>query len=572
MIKDIRGALVPMKFLPLQVKYQEAMFGAGWRPGEPRDGTWVKARKATVSSWAAAVETACFLVVPGFDVAVIANNEKTLGPLSLMVNTFYDNMPEHARPPKYRQIWGTEQRQVVFEDPGTKRTIINTMVMSSSNSPNFGRGFTIRIVHLDEYAFFESGFDADALQNSVGGNAIYFRISTANGQDRHFYPSVLAAKRKAVHSQVYIFYPWWENPENWYGEEDDNRRSADWGKILPPGVILGSPAEEEMARGEVLIAPKLPDRPGMSRERAVSGYLAFRRRKLMDALKDKANDPRAAQGAFFQEYPEDDIRPFQNLENPIFDLFMLDAQVMEAEKGLALPVEGIPQSRGGMAFRAWRRPIPGHSYAGGQDYSAMKGRDAATLQVKDLSTGEYMAELYGNQGNSVPDVTSYACQVLSVYNHGLFIPEINNMGRTQGNFARYDLGYPNVYRRPRRPGESLDSPSYRAREYGFETTEGSRRDMIVAGQGHFNAGRLRILNADLGRDMQAWNPEQEREGVDGTKKHFPDRLSGFFLVEVVDPLPEKSTLYGALGDGGHKRVGQTSGRGGTAPRPFPLRV
>ncbi len=560
-IKAVNGALVPMKFLPLQVKYQEAMFGGGWKPGQPRDGTWAKARKATVSAWATATDAAYFFGMPGFDVAVIANSDKTLAPLSSMVDTFYENMPVEARPQIYKQKWGTEMRQVCFVDPGTGETIINTMVMSSSNSPNFGRGYTIRIVHLDELAFFVNEFDDAALQNSVGGNAIWFRISTANGQDKRFYPAVQAAKKREVHSQVYIFFEWWQNPENWYGEEDENRRSEDWGKTLTPGEAEGLPFE--LVRDEALIVERFPEREGMSRERAAGGYLAFRRRKLADALKNKAGDSRAAQSAFFQEYPEDDVRPFQNLINPIFDSFLLDSQLQFAKTLPALSVEGVPAFRGGMRFRAFRRPVPGHSYAGGLDYSAMKGRDAAAMPVKDLTTGEYVAEIYGNQGSSVPDVTAYGVQVMTAYNYGLLIPETNNMGRTQGNFARYDLGYENVYRRPAKAAEDPLGRAFLTREWGFETGEQSRKDMIVAGMAHYNAGDIRILIPELALDMQSWNPEQIREGVDGTKKHFPDRLSGFFLIEVVNPSAHARGRMGLIH--GEKRLYRVGG----GAMPFP---
>ena len=538
-IKDIRGQLVPMELRPLQRRYHEAIFGGGWERGKPREAVFVKPRKAYVTSYCAAIETANFFEWPGCDVVVIANHKDTLTPISDMVNTFYANMPEYAKPEIYNQVWGTERRQVVFRDPGSGQTVINTMVMSSSQSPDFGRGFTIRFVHYSEKAYFEGVFDASALEGSVGGSAIFFHDSTANGEDRHFYPVVQAAKRHEKRSHVYIFYEWWHNPENWYGSEDENRRTADVGE-LAPGVAEGLPAL--LVRDEPFLAIKILE--VCTAERGLSGYLAFRRRKLGDSLASSAQHAPTALSKFHQEFPEDDVRPFSSLVNPVFDGLILDQQLEAAGRGLV--VESWTDK--GMAFRAWRKPVPGHSYAGGLDYSAMKGRDAACLMVKDLSEGEYVAELYGTEGNTVPDVTRLACRILRTYNEGLLIPETNNMGRTQGNFAHRDLGYPRVYMRPRKPGESSEEYQ-RARaagkiEYGFETTADARTDMVVAGQTRFNAGAIRILIPELLKDMRAWNPERPREGVDGTKKHFPDRLSAFFLVEVVNPPADKSALYG----------------------------
>ena len=78
----------------------------------------------------------------------------------------------------------------------------------------------------------------------------------------------------------------------------------------------------ELVQDEPFLVVKFP------KGKSIEGYLAFRRRKLKDMLLMCANDPHAARSAFYAEFPEDDVRPFQKLINPLFDTFLLDQQML----------------------------------------------------------------------------------------------------------------------------------------------------------------------------------------------------------------------------------------------------
>ena len=547
-VKNLYGQTVPAEFTPNQRMFYDRLIAPLATINESIDAICVKDRKATWSTWTQLVTCATFFTVPGVDVVTIANNDKNLTPIVTMVDTIYQNMPEYAKPKIYNDHWGSQMKQLVFSLDG--ETVINTMMFSSSRSPNFGRGFTIKIVNMDEMAYYDPSFDSEGLMDSIPPGAWIFRGSTPNGPDGLFYD--IAMQTKNVERRgVYIFCNWMMNPENRLPAGSSLRRPVDRG-----GCGVGMDEGQISWDTEQYIANHLKDR----NEDPEAG-VAWRRYKLADALVANQGDPRLAKAKFLQEHAEDDKSCWVNLVNPQFDINILESQLGRAGSHI------VAEDRllNGVRYRKWLKPIPGHIYVIGVDYSSDHGKDFSAVQVIDTTDRILVAELHGKCDPHI--LTQLAVHAGTEYNNALLVQEVNGLGEGEPNFARHDLGYQNVYRRRMRDSETMESSSYRKREWGWRTTGSSKTLALNSFIGDFNLNRFMILNPDLLDEMGRYDPDAPKKNK---AHHLPDRVAAACFAYRV--ASERNMFGTGSGTIAKKEAVQQKrqGWGRRSPRPFAL--
>ena len=157
---------------------------------------------------------------------------------------------------------------------------------------------------------------------------------------------------------------------------------------------------------------------------------------------------------------------------------------------------------------------PAHNYAAGVDYATGKGADYQAMQVFDLDTMEQVAEI---MIHCQPLVFKYLVDYIGRwYNNACCVVERNNGGDGFIDDLRYQLMYPNLWRKR----DINDKPSQKSgsrvqlAQYGFMTTGASKNrlnkallDFLQVGD-----GGMRIYSTRLHRQLQIYVRKRDRAG------------------------------------------------------------
>ncbi len=157
---------------------------------------------------------------------------------------------------------------------------------------------------------------------------------------------------------------------------------------------------------------------------------------------------------------------------------------------------------------------PAHNYAAGVDYATGKGADYQAMEVFDLDTMEQVAEI---MIHCQPLVFKYIVDYIGRwYNNATLVVERNNGGDGFIDDLRYQLMYPNLWRKR----DINDKPSQKSgsrvqlAEYGFMTTGASKNrlnkallDFLQVGD-----GGMRIYSTRLHRQLQIYVRKRDRAG------------------------------------------------------------
>lgn len=528
--EDAGHGLIDFKFVPNQVYYDEEVFSHVRSIDEPIEVACVKDRKARWTTWEIGVASAYAFTTPGFHVLIITDSEDTFKPINRMIDLFYYNMPLDVRPKIKDGHWGVEFKEIAFEDKSELGS--SSITLSSSRSPNFGRGETPKMVIYDEWGMFNENFSREmqtSLRNSLPPSTWFFKGGTPNGPRGAMYEEVQAFKKGEKQLTAYLFRSWWDNPANVLPPYHVRRRPKDMADPLIPGSAGGQVGEDM----ETAILERFPD-DGID----PSWRLAWRRSKIAESLISASNDARVAFALFLQEHAEDDESCWVNIENPQVDERVLRQQLAEAGSRHALEDTLLD----GLRFRAYIKPVPSHIYTAGMDFSSGHSNDYSCLQIWDATAKMFVAELYGK--TSPLEACKVGVQIAERYNWALFAPEYTGQEGI-GEFAMRDLGYPNVYRRERRPGEKVTDRAYTSRPWGWSTygsasqTRASSKGMMISQfKMKFNSGSVYIMCEDFLRDIQSYDPDSQRD-------HLPDRLvAGMIALEVEEQSQRRALSTG----------------------------
>lgn len=453
-IKDKKGNIVPLKLNKPQERLYQLIKELEAR-GLPVRILVLKARQMGFSTviegmnfWDAATSFNCQCMV-------VAHQEDSTNALFAMAKRFYDLLPDVVKPMKK----ASNGRELEFAAPNNapKGTLglDSAIRVATAGGRGIGRGFTIKRVHLSEFAFWP-GDKMDtllgimqAVPNEPGTAA--FIESTANGFDQ-FKDLWDEAEEAWARGEWDIWIPFFAA---WF-EMDEYRKTPE------PG-FQRTEEEEQIAQTY-----------GVDDEQ-----LAWRRWCIKVNCGGDMN-------RFRQEYPASPQEAFVASGSCIFDQ---DAIILWLEK-----VKEKVISRGRFTYTydglhlediAWeeaqdgeivifQQPVDGVPYVIGGDTAGESGgewSDYFVGQVLDNTTGQQVVRLRGRL-----DEDEYARQLFCLgmtYNKALIGVEINFSTHPVKELDR--LGYPNQYVR-----EMTDTYTGKLKKaYGWKTDPITRPDLIA---------------------------------------------------------------------------------------------
>lgn len=427
--------------------------------GKPVRIVYLKARQVFVSTAVAAEFVNEVPFRAGQKAMIVAHESKS----SVNLFSYYEQFIDSYKPFRGMVRLPAERRRTASRITWENGSYVD---ISTANNLKGGRSFSLRYLHLSEFAFWRDAKTLmGGLTNSVPNDPDTMIVieSTANGVGGEFYRLCQEAMDPASGSQwKFVFLAWWEHPE--YTRRIEDR--AGFQKSLD---------KEEI---------ELRDRYRLTLEQ-----LAWRRWKIR-------NECHGSVDLFHQEFPSCPEEAFVFTGRPRFSHQHL-ARMPVNEGGLPGEIEAYQegprqiitfreQDRGSMVV--YKRPIKGREYVAGADLA--EGRDAgdgsignsdpdwSVLQILDRDTGEQVAKVRARL-HPAP-FADYCHLVLQWYNWAFVCPEVNGPGVS---FIETLLrnGYPpsRMYHRRPDPDEQFSSEAYGSIDkIGFRTTQVTRVQII----------------------------------------------------------------------------------------------
>ena len=466
MIRTKSGRLVPLQFNPPQQKLYRAI-AAQAKAGRPIRIIILKARQmgfSTVTGGLIFHRTATRELVESL---VVAHQEDATANLFAMYRLFYEELPRPIQPLKKAR----NAQELVLENPTTnpdrkKREpgLRSRIRCATAGGRGVGRSFTVRNVHLSEFAFWPGRklITYAGIMQSVPDQPDTMVVieSTANGYDEFkdlWDDAVDAWGRGERDGFMPIFFAWWEMPE--------------YRRPVPADF---QPTEEEEA---IKATYHLDDE-----------QLVWRRWCIR-------NNCGGDLDLFRQEYPASPDEAFVASGRCIFDqaaLILRRQQVRDLERSVGRFVYDYDGSTINNIrwVDAWdgeiiiyQEPEDGHPYVIGAD-TAGEGSDFFVGQVLDNATGRQVAVLRQESGEG-EFVRQLYC--LGRYYHDALLGVEANFS-TFPNTELERLGYRNLYVR-----ETLDNYTNKPRQsYGFRTDRISR-PLIISELVELAAQRLELI-------------------------------------------------------------------------------
>lgn len=341
----------------------------------------LKARQEGVSTLCLAAAFEEVLNIPNTHAAIVDRDSEQVHRKMRVLRLAYRNLPESIRPRIASPHTTGSKNEMEFPD------LNSSIYVGKAGARNFGRGDTLHIVLLSEFAFYP---DPETLLDGILeavplGQGMVFVESTANGAETPFHVEYRDA-REGRNGRSAFFLPWHAMPDY---------------RIKP---APGEPKKLTLEEGE----QRMKDRYGLDDDQ-----IRFYRQKQKD-LGDKVE----------QEYPSDDEAAFLRSGRVRFNTDQLLA--ISAACKQAPTVE-----RGGEwdILRIWEPPVEGASYTLAADASeGIVGGDFDAAVVVDDKTGVEVATLHGYWPMHV-----YADKLAALgrrYNNAMIAVERNNHGHT----------------------------------------------------------------------------------------------------------------------------------------------
>lgn len=511
-IRDKRGNIVPLALNGPQARLYDQVKELR-RKGMPVRVIVLKARQMGFSTVIAGMVFWAASTASNVVALIMAHVDDASSNLFAMIKRYYDNLPAPVKPMRR----ASNARELVFAAPrnapeGTKG-MESSIRVATAGGHGVGRSFTLRVVHLSEFAFWP-GKKMDTLNGIMQAvpdeaGTMVFVESTANGFDqfKDMWDEAVAAWDRGERDGWCPFFAAWH-------EMTEYRRK------VPKGFVR---TEEENALAQTY---------GLDDEQ-----LAWRRWCI------KVNCGGDVQ-KFHQEYPSSPAEAFLASGSCWFDqeavvLHLARCKAVERIRGrFVYEYDGVSildhrweEAEDG-EITILRQPEERVPYVIGGDTAGDSGGEWSDFfagQVLDNITGRQVAVLHGKM-----DEDEYARQMYCLglyYNRALIGVETNFSTHPTKELAR--LGYPRLYVR-----EVQDTfTGKRKRAYGFQTTRITRP----------------VITAEL--------KEVARDSLDGiTDPETLEEMLSFARNEKGRPeaLPGKhDDLVMALAIAHHVRTSQT---------------
>ena len=366
--------------------------------------------------------------------------------------------------------------------------IHSQILIDTSDNKKAGRGFTFRLVHLSEYAFFRKT-NADDIMLGLGHSVpslpqtIVVKESTANGFN-HFRDDWDRAV-SGESDEVPIFIPWY------WGE--------DYMMEVPEGFKIGDPAIEDITKAE----------PELARQMKAEGIDQVEER-LQWRRWDIKNNCKGDIDKFNQENPSTPEEAFKASGSCFFDLKELARQL----KGDTKPLyrANIVKENNKWVLRKcidgdfsfYKDINPYGQYCVGGDACSGSGLDNAGLVARDKECNDIVAVFHAKCD---PDELAYRAMTLgSLLNNARVAIENDKFGFAANEKLRTIYG--NVY--IQRTFNKVQNKVIE--KIGWETTAITRPLMLGQMQAEIREGSLMLMHERLIRESMTFikNPKTKK--------------------------------------------------------------
>lgn len=484
-------ALVQLKFTDNQEYYERECFTGRTSCWQPIEVTGDKARQAYMSVFWEGVDFGNFVVVNGWNKAIIAHRKDAALQLGHYIDVFWDSLPPLFKAPPYGtnphglkvKYWRDDFKEIEFGNGVTNR-----IEFFSAEANSVPRGGRFQSVHYSEGAFFGERYWL-AVSAAVTPLQPVWNIweTTRNGttyaetgNPSQHYVRVDALKQGTIKGVLLQRF--------WFQDRANALAPHDLRVILP-----GTEGDFELSEAETALLPRFPQDgvPPLDRIR-------WRRNEVARYVQQNGNNQKRGLAIFLQENLEDDASGWANADKTPFDVALCTQYLHRWKDGPHLVEDHADSS--GMLVQRYADPVAGADYAAGQDCAEGKrDGDNTSVSIVDALDGNkrlHVARLIGRVASKV--VTTNALRqeppgIVRRYNAYFGIERNGGFGTGSLEVAR-DLGWTPRLFCPAYEGSMDDAQAYdrwlRDLEYGFLTTKASKERILRDLIDDFNAGQF----------------------------------------------------------------------------------
>lgn len=523
-IRDKSGSVVPLRLTPAQKKLHEAV-EAQFLGEKPVRIVVLKARQVHMSVGAALEIFKRVAFLPGQQAMVFGDIYRSAKNLWGYYRQFDET---------YLDAWSGIRKL------NTTRVIVDREIhweggsrieCGSADSITTGRSYSIRHLHLSEYAFYRdtAGLMTGLMQSVPDDKDTTVIVeSTANGIGGPFYDLWMRASDPSSSTDWQaVFFGWWEHPEYYR-------------QISDPEKFRSTLTDEEH---ELML------RHGLTLEQ-----ISWRRWAIENKCEGSLD-------RFKQEYPATPEEAFLTSGRPRFDLRLVERQpvirdpiVGEIERDNAgvrpiLRFNARADERG--LVRVWRRPAAGHAYiigadpAHGIDAGEELGKsdpDYSVACVLDRDSGEQVAVA---RGRIAPAEFGELVSMLGEwYNWAFLVPEANPIGIALiESILRQNYPLERIYRRDRTPG---DPRAPKLETLGFVTSVTTKPQLISMLDRALREGSIIVRDPVTVQELRTY--VYDAKGKTGAQSGCHDdcvialalAVVGLAQAAIVDPFKQPS--------------------------------
>lgn len=470
-IVDKNGNLVPFEFNPVQKDFSYSL---------EKYNVVLKSRQMGLSVCTCALAIHKVITQKYTTCLMLSHSDESCRSIFGKLKQMYNTIPNELKPKLL-----LNNRNELSLSNGSK---IACTTMSARDK---GRGSTLALVHISEYAFVKSEVATKQLlsiEQAVQGNGVLIVESTANGGN-HYQDLYFKAKNKENAYKGY-FYNYVDG--SCMFTEEYKEYSNIFRNINGYDFSEDDLTEEEM----VLFNDGVP-----------LHIICWRRLKIQNSSLDQFN----------QEYPYTDIDAFQQTGNSVFDKKIIANNRMRLkqdrkryiDKPLDLHYELVGYYN--KSFWMSEKPITGHRYVIGADISQGIGKDYHVFIVLDLNTKKEVALFRNNKIR--PDQCADLLQILGKYYNGALICcEKASGGIATIQRLYYELHYYNMVRY-----KSFDDYGKQIIQIGFSTDAKSKGLVINNLRQKFEKGVIQIQSDIILEEMSYYQCENGKFGAISSK-------------------------------------------------------
>lgn len=465
-IVDNNNQLIPFVFNEAQKDFWE---------NHSRFNIILKTRQLGISTCMLGIMLWSAHQIPNSDYLMVADKGENTQNLFQRLKNMYDTIPDNMRIGQKR----SNKYELLLKN-GSRISV------QTAGHKELGRGFSLQIIHLSEFAFWQPDIQERALvslEQSLlkNPNAFLCIESTANGIGNKYY-QIFNNAQKGSSKYKAFFYGWGtkthrqmfkqeiEEATNWV-------KSQNHGKMILKNRLDMTPEELELCEQYNVTAKQI----------------CWRRYKMEDIGKD----------AFNQEFPISPDVAFVQSDSGFFDAVTITERYKYLPKPLPITQIGkdLPESLQkyyGNGLYIYQPYNPTETYWGGIDTSAGLKRDYSAISILD-SSGEQVAVFYSN---SVP-VYRFAkiCYDLGMfYNYCMYAIERNTYGLSLIDKLRKEMQYLQVLRFNR-----FDKiKGVLTSEYGYYTDSVSKTKLMGDLKEAFETGAILVNDRETLDEMKIY--------------------------------------------------------------------